>query len=114
MFSRPSALRKIDQRTVEAKLLRTTQEQLIDHLGGEERVSVAERMLVQATAVLALRLKCALDRYMNGGDVESLDRHVVAIQNALRHNLMALGLKRQQLDAGLGALLIADVKRPAA
>jgi hypothetical protein len=38
MFSRPSALRKIDRRTVEAKFLRTTQEQLIDHLGGEDRV----------------------------------------------------------------------------
>jgi hypothetical protein len=34
MFSRPSALRKIDQRT--------TTQQLIDHLGGEDRVTVAE------------------------------------------------------------------------
>jgi hypothetical protein len=74
MFSRPSALRKIDQRMVEARFLRTTQEQLIDHLGGEDRMTTAERMLVTATSVLALRLKCALDRYMNGGDVESLDR----------------------------------------
>jgi hypothetical protein len=96
MFSRPSALQKIDRRTVESQLLARTQAELIAHLGGEAVVTVPQRLLVQATSLLVLRLRCALDRYLRGGaeDIETLDRYICVLQNSLRQNLLALGLER--------------------
>jgi hypothetical protein len=88
MFSRAAAVRDADGRTREAKIIKQTVADLVEHVGGHP--TAAERLLIDATAVLVLRLRCALDRYATGvGDCESLDRHVVALQNGLRANLLA-------------------------
>lgn len=96
MFSRPSALQKIDRRTVESQLLARAQAELIEHLGGEAAVTVPQRLLVQSTALLVLRLRCCLDRCLRGGeaDIASLDKYIRVLQNSLRLNLLALGLQR--------------------
>jgi hypothetical protein len=110
-FSRAAAVRKVDGRTVEARIIGDTIRDLTEHLGGEARVTAPQKILIHASAVLVLRLRCALDRYAHGDDPESLDRHVVALQNGLRANLLALGLQRpQEQTLGLGALLIAEAQ----
>jgi hypothetical protein len=92
VFSRASAVRNVDGRTVEARIIKETVAALTEHLGG--RPTAPQQLLAHASAVLVLRLRVALDRYATGDDPESLDRHVVALQNGLRANLLALGLER--------------------
>ena len=44
--------------------------------------------------MIVLRIRCALDKYGTGkGEIESLDRHFVSLQNSLRLNLVTLGLE---------------------
>jgi hypothetical protein len=95
VFSRRTALRQVDGRTREAKVVQAAIHDLTEHCGGEARVTAAQNLLIHSTAVLVLRMRCALDRYATGTDPESLDRHVVALLNGLRANLSALGLERR-------------------
>jgi hypothetical protein len=95
MFSRATAVRDADGRTREARIIKQTVADLVEHLGG--RPTAPQKLLIDASAILVLRLRVALDRYATGnGDCESLDRHVVALQNGLRANLVSLGLQRPQ------------------
>ena len=43
-----------------------------------------------------LRLRCALKRYLRGGedDIQTLDKYICVLQNSLRLNLLAIGLER--------------------
>jgi hypothetical protein len=99
VFSRKSALRQVDGRTREAKVIEATIRELTEHCGGEARVSAPQRLLIHSTAILVLRLRSALDRYATGDDPESLDRHVCALQNSMRQNLALLGLQRAEAEA---------------
>jgi hypothetical protein len=93
MFSRATAVRDADGRTREAKIIKQTIDDLVEHVGG--RPTAPQKLLIDASVILVLRLRVALDRYATGdGDCESLDRHVVALQNGLRQNLLAIGLQR--------------------
>lgn len=114
MFSRASAVRNVDGRTVEARIVKSTIADLTDQLGGDP--TAAQQLLIHGTAVLVLRLRVALDRYTSGiGDVESLDRHVVSLQNSLRHNLQAIGLARvEQAPPSLADILAPPRGRKAA
>lgn len=94
VFSRKSAVRFADGRTIESRIIRDLQRQLIDQLGGEDRVTPAQRLAVHAAAVLAFRLRAACERYVMAEDVESLDKHVVCVSGALTRTLVALGLQR--------------------
>jgi len=94
VFSRASAVRNVDGRTREARIIRDTTAALTEHLGGQP--TAPQQLLIHASAVLVMRLRVVLDRYANGDDPEALDRHVVALQNGLRGNLLALGLQRSQ------------------
>ena len=112
LFSRASAVRDVDGRTAEARIIKSTVRELTDHVGGNP--TAAQRLLIQATATLVLRLRCALDRYVTGDDPETLDRHVVSLQNALRLNLVALGLERPKDQApSLSSYLELRAKRVA-
>ena len=43
----------------------------------------AQALLIHATAVVVLRIRCALDKYGTGkGEIESLDRHFVTCRIA--------------------------------
>jgi hypothetical protein len=75
---------------IESQVLERTTADLIEHLGSENRVTVPQRLLV-------LRLRCALKRYLRGGedDIQTLDKYIYALQNSLRLNLLAIGLERR-------------------
>jgi hypothetical protein len=117
VFSRGSAIRRVDGRTVEARIVTGITAELIDQLGGE-RVTAAQRLLIAATATIALRLRAATERYASGDPVdqiESLDRHVAALTNSLRLNLVTLGLERvEHQPRTLATYLEARRERPAA
>jgi hypothetical protein len=96
-FSRRNALARCDGRTHEGRLARAIESELLDHLGGPEVVTPPQRLLVRATALVALRLALASERFSDPkADVESLDRHFCSLVNSLRLNLLALGLTRPE------------------
>jgi hypothetical protein len=100
LFSRRGPLRQLDGRTREGAVMRETTRALLDHLGGEHAVTPPQRLLVETCGVLALRVKLACDRMVTGqGDLEALDRHLIALVNSLRLNLLALGLERPKDQA---------------
>lgn len=91
MFSSQRAVREIDGRTREAKIVNATIADLTEQVGGNP--SAAQKLLIHATAVVVLRIRCALDKYGSGANIESLDKHFVSLQNSLRLNLITLGLE---------------------
>jgi hypothetical protein len=95
-FSRHGALARCDGRTHEGRLARAIEGELLDHLGGPEVVTPPQRLLARASALVALRLALASERFGDPkADVESLDRHFCSLANSLRLNLLALGLERR-------------------
>src|SRR3712207_3415097 len=75
MFSRATAVRDADGRTREAKIIKETALALTEHVGGQP--TAPQKLLIDASAILVLRLRVALDRYATGvGDCESLDQRV--------------------------------------
>ena len=85
-------MRDLDGRTREAKIVNATIADLTAQVGGSP--SAAQQLLIHATAIVVLRIRCALDKYGTGkGEVESLDKHFVSLQNSLRLNLVTLGLE---------------------
>jgi hypothetical protein len=52
MFSRASAVRDVDGRTREARIVRDTTAALVEHLGGQP--PAPQRLLIHASAMLAL------------------------------------------------------------
>ena len=103
-FSRRHSLARADGRTHAGKLARSIEAELLDHLGGPDRASAPQRLLARSTAVLALRLSLAAERFAEpcarGRDeVESLDRHFCSLVNSLRLNLVTLGMERPAQQA---------------
>ena len=84
-------MRDLDGRTREAAIVKRTIADLTAQVGGSP--TAAQALLIHATAVIVLRIRCALDKYGTGADVESLDKHFVSLQNSLRLNLITLGLE---------------------
>ena len=77
---------------VRSKIVNATIADLTAQVGG--RPTAAQALLIHAAAVVVLRIRCALDKYGAGkGEIESLDRHFVSLQNSLRLNLVTLGLE---------------------
>jgi hypothetical protein len=95
LFSRDHALRDVDGRTVDAKAIASAIRDLVDHLGGEDKLSAPQRMIVHATALLHYRLRAAVERYGTGtrAEIESLDRHICTIQGHMVRNLIVLGIE---------------------
>lgn len=92
LYSRPHAIAEIDQRTVEARLMTRTRDELTEHVGGHP--TAVERLLIERCVVLAL--KCAqLDiKIMSGEPLTGHDhQHGLAWFNSLRRTLQALGLQ---------------------
>ena len=92
VFSSQRAVRDLDGRTREAAIVKRTIADLTAQVGGKP--TAAQQLLIHATAVVVLRIRCALDKYGTGnGEIESLDRHFVSLRNSLRLNLVTLGLE---------------------
>jgi hypothetical protein len=91
--SRPHVLRKLDGRRREAKYLRRIERELTDHLGGADRVSVAQRLLIERVAIDLMRLEL-LDGRMAAGTITAHDGRVAhALRNSVRLALKDLGLQ---------------------
>jgi len=71
--------------------------ELLDALGGPDRVSPQRRALIEDTARLGLVMRASLVRFMQSGDGDSGGR-VNAAAAARRANLVALGLDRVMKD----------------
>jgi len=86
-------LRKIDGRTGPGRYIREVQRELIDHCGGPDRVSVAQRLLIERTAVDLLRLKLIDADLADGTASDHLLRVAHALRNTVRLALRDLGLE---------------------
>lgn len=96
-FSRDKTLSRLDRRTKAGKLMRTIAGDLVNDLGGDP--SAAERLLIQAASVKAVRLSLLADMLLEGGDIgEGSDHHAIAWFNSMRLDLMAIGLARRSKD----------------
>ena len=87
-------LRRLDGRTREAQFVRRTEAELFEHLGGVERATVPQRILVQRIASDLLRLALFDDRIVRGEDISPHDGRIInALRNSVRLGLRELGLK---------------------
>ena len=90
-YSRKSAVLNIDRRSSEARLIRHVIAGLEDELGGPDKITFRQSLIIQSTADLVLRLQLAMGRYVRAADDErEIDKHVVTLQNAMVKNLKAL------------------------
>ncbi len=86
-------LRKVDGRTGPGRYIRQVERELIDHCGGPERVSVAQRLLCERTAVDLLRIKLIDADLADGTASEHICRVAHALRNTVRLALRDLGLQ---------------------
>lgn len=85
-------LRRIDRRSREWKFLAATEAELIEHLGGADRASVPQRILVGRIAADLLRCEL-LDEKAAAGTMTEKDGNVAhALRNSIRLALSALGM----------------------
>jgi hypothetical protein len=90
------SLEDLDRRTGAYKTTRAIIEALEDDLGGADRVSTAERQLVQRAAVLGAMASDLEARWIAGSPVDPLSFATIA--NAQRRLLETIGLKRRARD----------------
>jgi hypothetical protein len=87
-------LRKIDGRTKPGRFLRRIERELTEHLGGPQRISTPQRLLIERTAVDLLRLEL-LDTEMATGTFSEHDGRVAhALRNSVRLLLRELGIEQ--------------------
>ncbi len=91
--SKDEAISRIDRRTRAGRLMRTLEADLTSDLGGDP--SAAQKLLIKAATVKAVRLALLADQLLDGVEVQSDQHHVLAWANSLRLDLVALGLERR-------------------
>lgn len=92
-YSRPHRLAKLDGRTREARYLARITAELVAHLGGEARVAVTQRYLIQRVASDMLRLEL-LDAKSATGTMSDHDGRIAhALRNSVRLALRDLGMR---------------------
>jgi hypothetical protein len=89
---RTNTLRRLDGRSKEARRLKTITADLVAHLGGPERVSVASGILIERVAVDLVRLERLDAEAANGTFSEHDGRVAHALRNSVRLALKDLGL----------------------
>ena len=96
----------LDQRTVTARLLRMIEGDLIADAGGEANLTNRERLLIRRCAAQALILE-SIEAFVFGQPSLLTETHellpvlrkgYIGHVNALRHNLVALGLKPDRAE----------------
>lgn len=114
-YSKEIVLGKVDGRTKQGRLMRQVRKALIAQLGGEEKLTPEQRLLVERGA--RLQLRCAmLDERMDSGKFTRYDSDVyIAASNGLRLLLRDLGLETP-INASSAPSLAEYIasKRPAA
>jgi hypothetical protein len=107
-------LKDLDARSRAAGYAKQLAGALESDLGGADRLSAAQRQLVQRAAVLSSQCEDFETRYLLGEPVELPD--YLAATNCLRRVLLALGLDRKPRDItpSLTAYLAAEADRKAA
>src|SRR6185437_12063736 len=92
LYSRPNILAKLDGRTREAQLMRKVRADLTAHVGGKP--NIAQRLLIERAAVLALRVAQIDERIIAGEVLTAHDNdHAIAWHNCYRRTVQALGLE---------------------
>jgi hypothetical protein len=86
----------LDQRTSAAKSARALIGALHDDLGGEDRLSAAERVLVQRAAIAAAMCEHAEVRWLSGHNVDLAG--YCTLVNSARRLFADLGLERRPRD----------------
>jgi len=91
-YSRPATIAKLDERTVEARMMREVRAGLEKHVGGSP--SAAEKLLITQAVQLKLRL-AMMDRALaeSGAQNDHDSRTYLAHSSALGRTLKLLGLK---------------------
>jgi hypothetical protein len=85
-------LKRIDGRTREAKMMAATRAELIAHVGGPDRVTAPQSILIERIAIDLMRLRL-LDNEMASGSFTEHDGRVAhALRNSLRLALRDLGI----------------------
>ena len=112
-YSRPDALRKMDGRTWEAKLLKHVRAELVAHVGGTP--SATQKALIDRAAWLSLHVAQIDQRTADGRQMTEHDsRTYLAWSNSLARTLKALGLKGvAQQGPDLKTYLAARSREPA-
>lgn len=90
-YSRPAALRKLDGRTREAKLLHRTRAELTAHVGGSP--SATQRALIERAVSLTLQIAMLDAKHATGGFTAHDAREYLAWTNALTRLMRHLGQK---------------------
>ncbi len=94
--SQAETYQRLDGRGVIARTIKRHERELIEHLGGEAVVTVAQRCLVERAARLRVHLHLMDQRIMAGAPLaDHASRQYVAWSNALRLVLQAVGLERR-------------------
>jgi hypothetical protein len=97
-------LRKLDKRTRESKYLRQIESDLYAHLGGRERASAPQKLLLERTAADLLRLRLYDDRILAGEELSDHEGRIIgALRNSVRLSLKALGLEGSARSKATGA-----------
>lgn len=113
-YSRAKVIAKVDGRTVEAKLLRTTRAELTAHLGGTP--SATQRVLIDRAAMLTLHL-ALLDKktlFAGGTLTEHDSKQYLAWSNALGRAVRDLGMKgATQRASSLAEIMARSILAPA-
>ena len=91
---RQTLIRGKDGRSREMMLLRATRAGLIEQLGGEGRVTAAQRMLVEDAAMLTLHMALIDARAVSAGGMSQADqKSYTSMRNTRRRALVLLGLE---------------------
>ena len=89
-YSRKSAVMAVDRRSSEAKIMMAVVRGLEDELGGSEKVTFRQQLIIKSTADLVLRLTLAMGRYVRDpDDNRQVDMHVVTLQTQAEGSLIA-------------------------
>ena len=91
-YSKEIVLAQPDGRTREGRLLVQMRNALFDHFGGEDKLTPIQRVLIERSAMLQLRLATLDERIVDGGFTEYDSKTYLAWSNSLTRTLVMLGL----------------------
>jgi hypothetical protein len=112
-YSKAIVLAMPDGRSAEAHLLQDTCESLTNHLGGKDRISATQRMLIERCGMLRLRCAKLDEKLLHGSWTEKDSREYIALSNSLGRTLRHLGLEGVDATKPSGRTM-ADLRREAA
>src|ERR1700690_3914529 len=85
-------LRRLDGRTRAAKFIKHTENDLVRHLGGPERVNLPKRLLIERVAVDLFRLELLDENLAERGFLTDHEARIAhALRNTIRRTLHEVG-----------------------